>query len=53
MLSLEEIWKRKFSSGQTLARDRRQFSQLRGTESLDRSQQKGADSADSGDVTRP
>ena len=46
---LEEIWKRKFSSGQTLARDRLQFSQLQEkvsrkkirTESLDRSQQKG------------
>ena len=43
--SLAEIWKRKFSSRQTLARDRRQFSQLRWisrkksrTESLDRSQ---------------
>ena len=47
--SLAEVWKRKFSSGQTLARDRRQSSQAPGknsrkkirTESLDRSQQKG------------
>ena len=45
--SLVEVWKRNFSSGQTLARDRRQFSQAPGkvtckkirTESLDRSQQ--------------
>ena len=47
--SLAEVWKRKFSSGQTSARDRRQSSQSPGkishkkirTESLDRSQQKG------------
>ena len=42
--SLAEVWKRKFSFGQTLARDRRQFSQAPGksrTESLDRRQQKG------------
>ena len=47
--SLAEVWKRKFSSGQILARDRCQSSQAPGrisrkkirTESLDRSQQKG------------
>ena len=42
--SLAEVWKWKFSSGQTLARDRRQFSQAPAksrTESLDRRQQKG------------
>ena len=46
---LVEVWKRKYSSGQTLARDRFQFSQAPGnvsrkknrTESLDRRQQKG------------
>ena len=59
--SLEKIWKKKFSSGQTLARERdansansREVSRKKsGIESLDRSQQKDADSADSGDVTRP
>ena len=61
IFSLEEIWKRKFSSEQILMRDRCQFSQLQGkvsrkksrTESLDRSQQKGTDSANSGNVTCP
>ena len=36
---LEEIWKRKFSSGQTLARERRQFSRLQGKSPVKRVEQ--------------